>query len=222
MVKAVIFDLDGTLLNRDASVQKFIGYQYERLREYLRHIPKEKYISRFIELDCHGYVWKDKVYQQMVQEFSIQKMSWQDLLSDYVEEFQYSCVGFPNLIQMLTQLQGVVSLGIITNGKGIFQMDNIKALKIDPYFSSILISEWEGMSKPNPELFQKAALDLGVSVRECIYIGDHPINDIKGAEAVGMKTIWKKNPFWDKVETDYVIEDLSEIPHYVSTNIQWR
>lgn len=66
MVKAVIFDLDGILLDRDASIEKFIEYQYERLRHTLSHIPKESYIARFIELDDRGYVWKDTVYQQMV------------------------------------------------------------------------------------------------------------------------------------------------------------
>lgn len=61
MFKAALFDLDGTLLNRDKSVELFINEQYERLYELLSHIPKEQYISRFIELDNHGYVWKDKV-----------------------------------------------------------------------------------------------------------------------------------------------------------------
>lgn len=63
MIKAVIFDLDGTLLNRDESVKKFIDNQYERLNKRVNHIPKDEYITRFIELDNRGYVWKDKVYQ---------------------------------------------------------------------------------------------------------------------------------------------------------------
>ncbi|MDR6123943.1 FMN phosphatase YigB (HAD superfamily) [Bacillus sp. SLBN-46] len=65
MIKAALFDLDGTLLNRDASVQKFLLNQYERLNNWLGHIQKKQYISRFTELECRGYVWKDKVYQQV-------------------------------------------------------------------------------------------------------------------------------------------------------------
>ncbi len=65
MVKAVLFDLDGTLLDRDASVERFVSVQYDRLSEHLNHIPKNDYIARFIELDCHGHVWKDKVYQSL-------------------------------------------------------------------------------------------------------------------------------------------------------------
>ena len=50
MIKAAIFDLDGTLLNRDESVKRFIDGQYERLNKQIGHIPKEKYVQRFIEI----------------------------------------------------------------------------------------------------------------------------------------------------------------------------
>lgn len=56
MVKAVLFDLDGTLLNRDKSVEKYIVNQYNRLKDFIGHVPKDIYVHRFIELDCHDYV----------------------------------------------------------------------------------------------------------------------------------------------------------------------
>lgn len=71
MIKAVLFDLDGPLLNREESVKKFIEKQYDRLHNQLNAISKERYISRYIQLDNRGYVWKDQVYQQLVDEFSI-------------------------------------------------------------------------------------------------------------------------------------------------------
>ncbi|SHE12462.1 Uncharacterised protein [Chlamydia abortus] len=50
-MRAVLFDLDGTLLNRDASLIKFVNNQYERYRHKLNPVSKERYLSRFIELD---------------------------------------------------------------------------------------------------------------------------------------------------------------------------
>ncbi len=191
MMKAVIFDLDGTLLDRIASVENFIDSQYERFTNFVGHIPKENYNQRFIELDNHGYVWKDQVYQQLIREFDIRGITWQDLLLDYKNQFRNSCVPFPNLISML---------GMITNGYGQFQMDNIKALGIEPYFQTILISEWEGIKKPDPQIFLRALEQLNVSPKQSIYVGDHPENDIKAAELLGMKGIWKKNVQWNSFE----------------------
>ena len=45
MIKSVLFDLDGTLLDRDTSIKQFIWAQYDRLIDRLSHIPKSDYIA---------------------------------------------------------------------------------------------------------------------------------------------------------------------------------
>ena len=213
VIKAVLFDLDGTLLNRDKSVELFINEQYERLHKFLSHIPKERYVSRFIELDCRGYVWKDKVYQQLIEEFQVSSLTSEELLQDYLNEFQHHCVAFPHIIEMLELLKSQkIALGMITNGYGQFQMNNIKALKIAEYFDVILISEWEGIKKPNPQIFLKAMEKLNVQPSESLFIGDHPENDVKAARNVGMKGVWKKDPQWTDVVADAIIDDYLTLP----------
>ncbi|MCR8847472.1 HAD-IA family hydrolase [Rossellomorea sp. SC111] len=217
MIKAVLFDLDGTLLNRDASVQVFITNQYERLYHWLHHIPKDLYTSRFIELDQRGYVWKDRVYKQIIEEFSIEGLTWEELLDDYISQFKHSCVPFPHLHNMLDELHGGgIQLGMITNGFGRFQMDNILALEIEPYFQEILISEWEGVKKPNSEIFKRAIKRLHVKPEECIFVGDHPEYDVYSAQKIGMKGVWKRDPRRTGAKkADAVIDDLSELTHCI-------
>ncbi|RFU60142.1 HAD family hydrolase [Bacillus sp. V59.32b] len=216
MIKAVLFDLDGTLLNRDASVKKFIDNQYDRLNKWVAHLKKDEYSSRFIELDCRGYVWKDKVYREMVREYDIQGLTWEMLLQDYLNHFKSSCIGFPNLIEMLNELKSnSLLLGMITNGKGQFQMDNIQALEIKDYFDSILISEWEGIKKPDAEIFERAMRKLNVSAEECLFVGDHPENDVKAAQNAGINAIWKEDKQWTNVQADYIINDLMEVPFII-------
>ncbi len=218
MIKAVLFDLDGTLLNRDASVELFINSQHERLHEWIGHIPKEEFISRFIELDCRGYVWKDKVYQQMIPEFNIIGLTWEQLLEDYLEYFQQHCVPFQNLHEMLQSLkEKSIPMGIISNGKGQFQMDNIKALGIESYFETILISETEGIKKPDPRIFEKALQQLGVHANACLFVGDHPENDVKASQDLGMLGVWKKDSQWKDIAADYVVEDLLEVSQIIET-----
>ncbi|MFS0864856.1 HAD family hydrolase [Fredinandcohnia sp. 179-A 10B2 NHS] len=222
MIKGVLFDLDGTLLNRDDSVNMFIHRQYDRFQHAVGHIPKATYVKRFIELDNRGYTWKDKVYHQLVSEFSITDLTWEELLQDYIVELKYNCVPFPNLVSMLEELQrNNLVLGIITNGKGKFQMNNIEALGIKKYFQTIVISECEGIKKPDPLIFNRALERLSISPNESIFVGDHPDNDVSAAQNVGMKGIWKKDYQWKNVTADYMVDDLGEIPIIVGTlNLQ--
>jgi putative hydrolase of the HAD superfamily len=214
MMKSVIFDLDGTLLDRDASVEQFVSVQYDQLSEHLSHIPKNDYTARFIELDCHGHVWKDKVYQSLVSEFAIEGMSWQSLLEDYEMQFQFHCVPFQFLTEMLNELKNQdYLLGIITNGRSPFQARAIDGLGIRDYFDVILISEVEQVRKPQVEIFQRAMNLLGVSASDSVFVGDHPEADIVGAKGAMMKTIWKRNLSWTEAkEADATIDELSEIP----------
>ena len=212
-MKAVLFDLDGTLLNRDASVRSFVENQYERLFNHLKHIPKEIYIERFLTLENRGYVWKDTVYTQLKKELNISSLTVEELLNDYVCEFRQHCIPFEGLREMLDELKNLnVKLGIITNGFGHFQLENIKALGIEKDFNSIIISEWEGIKKPNLEIFQRALKKLQVAPSTSVYIGDHPLNDIEPANLVGMVSIWKRDVAWQNIKAQFIIEQLIEIP----------
>jgi putative hydrolase of the HAD superfamily len=221
MVKAVLFDLDGTLLNRDVSLERFIKSQHQRLNSPLGHIPIDQYSSRFIELDAKGYVWKDKVYAQLVKEFSIIHLNSDDLLNDYIENFKYSCVGFLNLIHTLTELKHHnITLGMITNGKGKFQLDNIRALGIEDFFDTILVSESINLRKPDPRIFEVALCNLNVAPCEAVFVGDHPINDVEAARNVGMVGVWKKDSGWaDNVEADFIIDDLIELIDFLNNRM---
>lgn len=213
MVKAVIFDLDGTLLDRDRSLKQFIQNQYERYRDALGHIERERYIERFLELDHRGYVWKDKVYAQLCEEYNIACLTPEHLLADYIQNFQHHCIPFPNMVQVLQELKNRgILLGMITNGFTELQRLNICALQIEQYMDVILVSEEEGIKKPDPEIFMRALRRLGVQVEESVYVGDHPENDVQGARNIGMHAVWKKDTFWGTPFTDeYVIDDLQEL-----------
>jgi putative hydrolase of the HAD superfamily len=155
----------------------------------------------------------------LIKEFEITGISWEELLQDYMEEFKHHCVPSPNLITTLEKLQTLnLRLGMITNGRGKFQHDNIRALGIEKYFDTILISEWEGVKKPDPEIFKRALKRLTVSPHQSIFVGDHPENDVKAAQNVGMIGVWKKDPYW-QVEVDFIVNDLVEIPLLIKNQV---
>jgi putative hydrolase of the HAD superfamily len=218
MIRAVLFDLDGTLLDRDASALSFVRNQHHRYHRELGHVAREAYVSRFVDLDARGYVWKDIVYQQLVVEFGISKLSWEHLLRDYEDRFHKHCKPYTELVESLDTLRRTgFELGVITNGYSEFQLANIKALGIEHFFSQILVSESEGVRKPEPEIFKRAVERLGVGPEEAVFIGDHPVNDIQAARNVGLKTIWKRDSSWPNADAHAVVDELWQLPQIIST-----
>jgi putative hydrolase of the HAD superfamily len=212
MIKAVLFDLDDTLLDRDASVLYFIEQQYERLQHLFDGVPPDEYARRFIELDDHGYVTKEVVYRQIESEFGLNGV-WPELLADFKSQFDAYCINLPGLDPMLKTLQAQHrQMGIITNGPSPFQEQKIEAMGITSYFSAILVSAAEGVKKPEAEIFRRALTRLGVEAHEAIFVGDNPHADIAGAQALGMQTIWRRVAHWPCTSADAVVENLAELP----------
>lgn len=213
MLQGVLFDLDRTLLDRDASVQSFAASQYARFRHRFDSISRENFVETFVRLDARGSVWKDEVYQRLTAELGIQAVTWQELFADFDERIARHYIRFPQLHETLTDLASRYQLGLITNGRTAFQNRTIEALGIAPFLSIILISEAEGLRKPDPAIFHRALSRLNLTPAEAVYIGDHPLTDIQAARDAGLHALWKRNPDFPAAPAcSAAFDHLSELP----------
>jgi putative hydrolase of the HAD superfamily len=217
-ISAVLFDLDGTLLDRASTLNLFLHQQYERFTAQLSSIPREKYREAVVELDGFGYVPKIEVYPQIRDRFRLSDELSLALLHDFETHFHGLAIPFSGLHEMLKSLSSMsLALGLVTNGAIRSQRPKIEALGISGYFGTILISEEQGVRKPNPEIYHRAMQKLGSTPANSIFIGDHPETDIEGAAKLGLKTIWKRNNCWpEPSRRDAVIDRLEEIPARIS------
>ncbi len=166
-----------------------------------------------MELDDRGYVAKEVVYDTLMEELKLKELTAGMLVEDYFTRFQQFCTPFPQLNETLTNLkQQGYKLGIITNGKYPFQHDNIRALHIDHFFNVILTSEYEGIKKPDPLIFQRALNRLRVTAEESVFVGDHPEKDVQAAVSVGMHGVLKRDDYWGDVNTEHEVLELDEVP----------
>lgn len=191
MISAVLFDLDETLLDRTRSLRAFVAGQYRRFAERLGAVSGEAWCERFIELDARGGVHKSVVYPAILREFAGDPAAAGALLADYREQCCRHARAFPDMSSVLRELRSRgLSLAVVTNGETEFQKRHIEALGLDRMVDAILISEAEGLRKPDRALFHRAAARLGVSPAHCLFVGDNPAVDVLGAHAAGMKTAW--------------------------------
>ena len=186
----ILFDLDQTLLNRHQSLISFLNWQINFL-QLVPQIKKTEFIERFLELDQNGKVWKDIVYEQLIQEFAINNVEANELLQIYINDFNKFCVPFEDATETI---QNLVSkghtLGLISNGKSPFQENNFKALGFNEYFSSVIVSAAVKLRKPDSKIFEYASAQLNCTPEQCIFVGDSAEADMFGAKNAGMKTIY--------------------------------
>jgi len=94
-------------------------------------------------------------------------------------------------VETLTALQAQgIRLGVVTNGAVQRQQPKIAHLQIRPYLSTVVISEAVQVKKPDPRIFARALAEVGCQASQAWFVGDHPVNDVRGAAAVGLRPIW--------------------------------
>jgi putative hydrolase of the HAD superfamily len=212
-IQAVVFDLDGTLLDRRRSFERFVRDQWERFSRALRAVDPEQYVQALIELDGNGYAPRELLFTGAIARFELPAALADRLLTDYRAGFPNACLLFPDAVPTLATLRAAgLKLGLITNGSLRMQSRKLQCLALESMFDAVLISAVEGVSKPQRAIFGRALDRLGVEPARAAFVGDHPDVDIAGARAAGMYAIWRRDPaVSQEVQADAVIEEVGDL-----------
>jgi putative hydrolase of the HAD superfamily len=187
-IRAVIFDLDDTLLDRSATIERFLPLQWRR--RATTPVGFEAFRARFAELDRRGYAPREEVYAALAEEFRW-SLPFAELVAEFDEGAWRECILFPDAESTLQDLRNLgLRIGIVTNGSMHAQSRKLHHSGMADMIDTVLIAESEGVKKPQCEIFERAATRLGAKLTECVFVGDHPMLDIAGARAAGMHAIW--------------------------------
>ncbi|MGN1123593.1 MAG: HAD family hydrolase [Eubacterium sp.] len=220
MIKAVLFDFDETLQDRTAAFEKYMD---TFLKDYCPDIDEKEKEKRKEEMRVTGkggYVNREDWYSSLVKSWG-----WADapsssvLANHYDTKFGDHNVIFPNSLPLLKELKKREYItGVITNGPSLLQNHKMDTSGLRPYCDIVVVSGDVGVHKPDPALFEYTADKLGLKTEECLYVGDHPVNDIQGALSAGMKAV-RMNWGWFKdqdLRSDVpVITDIIDVLKYV-------
>jgi putative hydrolase of the HAD superfamily len=156
---------------------------------FLEAVDREEYVQTLIELDRDGYAPQEELFTGMNVKFELPSGLAETLLNDYRAGFPSACLLFPDAAKTLSALRvSGLKVGLITNGSVRMQSAKLARLALSPMFDSILISDAEGISKPNSQIFHRALERLNANFAHAVFVGDHPEVDMAGARAVTVKS----------------------------------
>ena len=128
----------------------------------------------------------------------------------------------PETMDILEKLKADgLKLGLVSNVSQLPELlhRDIKTFGIAPFLDGVAFSSEIGVRKPRPQIFEHVLSEVGVAPNEAIFVGDRLVDDIAGAQAVGMRAVLtrqyrKEEP--DSIAPDAVIEHITELPDVLS------
>ncbi len=213
--KAIIFDVDGTLVDRKAAFVRFCNYLIDRYSENNPYQgTREALIDYMIEIDENGYAGLANFIPRLSKRWKL-ALGTAEFVKERNEVFGKMTIPYPELNEVLKELRGRYKLGIITNGYSSVQRDKIDRACIKDYFDDIIVSGEQDFAKPDSRIFLLSCKHLGITPAEAYYVGDYYPNDIAGALGAGITPIWinedgTEHPEYDGIRVNR-LRDILEI-----------
>lgn len=229
-INTILFDIYGTLI--DIKTNEHRDEIYDSLSRFLEYRRvfisgkelKELYISeinqqfarsreRFPEID---------VVQGFERTLKTHGKSYDRYLAILVAQFYRSLTRehfrlFSDTFWTLNEFRKRYRLGIVTDAQRAFSCPELRSLRIEEFFETVVISSDYGFRKPDPRLFHIALAAMNAKSEEAIYIGNKYETDLMGSKlanlALGIlihQSESDRETYLDDPVPDYVVADLSE------------
>ena len=206
MLKAILFDLDGTLVNTNQLI-------FSSFQQAFKELLKDNILSNEEIIDCIGPTLEqtgEKYYPQDPNRFVKCYRHYYQMNHDEMIEI------FPGIIEMLESLkQQELKLVIVTSKKRDMTIKALKYLNIYHYFDLIVSSDDIRYPKPHPEPIETVLNYYGLTPDECLMVGDNS-HDIECAHAAGVKSVavgWAMRgaDYLKKYYPTYIINEANDL-----------
>lgn len=221
MIRAVVFDVDNTLVDFmkfknasvDAAIDAMIDAGLDLTPQQARKRIDQIYEDKGIE------------FQQVFDEFLCDVLGYVDyrILANGIIAYRRAREGvlvtYPHTrIALLRLARMGMRLGVVSDAPRLQAWMRLASLGMVNYFDAVVTFDDTGRKKPAPEPFQKALEMLHVEPREAVMVGDWAERDIVGAKEIGMYTVFAR--YGDEFSTkhsgaDADINDILELIPFV-------
>lgn len=180
---AVIFDLDGTLIDNNSFHIKAWQEFYKKRNRTLTEEEYKQHFNGKTNADVLAYVFERSLSAQERDSFTTEK---EDLYRIIYEPHIKPVKG---LLKLLQELQNAgIPMAIATSGIKVNIDYMFKHLGIQHFFKEVIYSKHIQKGKPDPEIYFLTAKKLNVLPKNCIVFED-AVAGIQAAKAAGMKVV---------------------------------
>ena len=195
MIKAIIFDLDNTLLDFVKMKQFAVKAAITAMIEAGLDVDEKKAYQDIFDL----YIKKGWENQQVFDDYlnqTVGKVSNKILAAgivSYRRAREATLLVYPNVNKTLIELIKMgIQLSVVSDAPSREAWMRLYYLNLHHVFDPVLTFDDTGVRKPSAKPFEMALDILQSSPDEVLMIGDWPERDVVGAKKIGMKTIFAR------------------------------
>lgn len=217
MIKAIIFDLDNTLLDFVKMKQFAVKASIRAMNEAGLNVDEENGYKDVMELymttGWENQLVFDDYLKQTTGEVS-NKILAAGVVA-YRRAREATLLVYPNVNKTLIELlKTQIRLAVVSDAPSREAWMRLYYLNLHHVFDPVLTFDDTGARKPSPKPFKLALEKMNVGPDEALMIGDWPDRDVVGAKQIGMKTIFARygDTFGTKESgADWDVNDIYEV-----------
>ena len=217
MIKAVIFDIDNTLMDFMRMKRSAVESAADAMIDAGLDIPRQRVIEEIFKIYWEEGIEDQQVFDKVLGKI-FGKIDYKFLAAGilgYRRAKEARMVLYPHVHLTMTTLARMgIKMGVISDAPKLPVWMRIVGLGLHHYFDCVITPDDTGEKKPSPKPFRMAIDILGVKSDETLMIGDWVERDIVGAKGLGIKTVFAKygNTFGtENSGADYEVNDIIEL-----------
>jgi putative hydrolase of the HAD superfamily len=200
-ITAVLFDLDGTLIEHTRDIEDLCRETFDVFAEGLAPISQGRFWETFWPKNSDmWYMMVDGVlagdvarlysFVNTLRALKADERLGEAMLEDWEGRILAATRLFDDASSTIRRLRSAgLRLGIVTDGFTTVQRRKLRRHRLDARVDFVLISEEVGLFKPDKALFEVALARAGVTAQQALFVGDTPSRDIDGARSAGLHAV---------------------------------